>query len=405
MPDRLLPPHRPRLLRRPSTLARAELVFAVVAALAWPLPARADEEPEPPPPEPPPPARTVRFGSPGVFVLSSDAALGIGATTVENSDAESFFVSFAPGFDWFVAPHVSIGIDFFASYVSEHPPGSPQTQTTAVGGGPRFGVDIPLGRSLSLYPRLTAGLESVQRGSISHGDPWLDAYVPLLVHLGPGFFIGAGPSVFHAFSNEKTSDLSLGGERTFVRAHVTFGAWWGGEPAEGVKPAGIVRHDLTADVFGGRGQFAFSSELGSSAVFRTNGHGTDMGAFSATPGVDYFVIDHLSVGLAVTFSYEAARGIDQTGGAVAPRIGYDVGLARGLSLYPHLSTSIATYHVSGGNADAEALVFAGNLYAPFLVHVGHAFVGFGPFLSRELVHTKGNVATSYGADLVVGGWL
>src|SRR6185295_7208083 len=186
-------------------------------------------EPPPPAPEPAPPApapieRTARFGSPGVFVFSSDASLGLGVTARENSANDAFYLSVAPGFDWFIARHLSVGIELFAVYVYD-PASSGDHKTTSLGGGPRFGFDMPIGRSVSIYPRLAVGLEQVERGSISHGGPWIDAYAPVLAHLGQGFFIGAGPSVFHSFSSEKSSDLSLGGQRTFVRAHVTFGAW------------------------------------------------------------------------------------------------------------------------------------------------------------------------------------
>ncbi|CAN5924201.1 hypothetical protein BH11MYX4_BH11MYX4_68310 [soil metagenome] len=51
------------------------------------------------------------------------------------------------------------------------------------------------------------------------------------------------------------------------------------------------------------------------------------------------------------------------------------------------------------------------LYAPVLFHAAsHLFVGFGPYVARDMKNTaegtaSDNFASSVGADLLVGGWL
>ena len=93
----------------------------------------------------------------------------------------------------------------------------------------------------------------------------------------------------------------------------------------------------------------------------------------------------------------------------------DFPLASSLSLYPR--ASIGAAHISesssSGVRETEYVrnrVFVG-LYLPLLVHVAsHAFVGFGPSVTHDLMnryktadHT--NNGTTIAASLTVGGWL
>lgn len=99
-----------------------------------------------------------RFGNPGQWVFTGEA----GATAAYShsprlADESAAAVDLAPGVDLFVARHVTLGAAARISHVSRD-----ADSEIEGGGGPRIGVDIPLGRSLSVYPRL---LVSYARGT------------------------------------------------------------------------------------------------------------------------------------------------------------------------------------------------------------------------------------------------
>jgi hypothetical protein len=82
-------------------------------------------------------------------------------------------------------------------------------------------------------------------------------------------------------------------------------------------------------------------------------------SFRIEPGLDFFVAEHVSVGLAVSVDYSNDTGIDPTTGAivsslqhaysVAPRVGYDFPIAAHVSLWPELSVGVGK--TSGGESE------------------------------------------------------
>jgi hypothetical protein len=152
----------------------------------------APEGPPPPPPPPPedgpiapaptaaaptaaipdvPPVviRRANFGDAGVSVITADSSLGITSTEYSQSEARRFSASFSPGFDYFVIRRLSVGLDLTIAYGLGRGYGADgslvETMITAIGGGPRFGLDVPLGEVVSFYSRATLGVESVHRES------------------------------------------------------------------------------------------------------------------------------------------------------------------------------------------------------------------------------------------------
>ncbi|CAN5748334.1 hypothetical protein BH11MYX4_BH11MYX4_42870 [soil metagenome] len=150
-----------------------------------------------------------------------------GQTTAEWATA----VSLAPGFDVFVARHVSGGAAGRVCYSSR---GS--AREIEGGGGPRFGVDIPLGPSLSLYPRL---LVTYARGTVesttlrgaystrttSSGAVFAASlYAPLLFHVATHAFVGFGPSLTQEIS--RSVDGGSGNPvGTRIGAALVVGGW------------------------------------------------------------------------------------------------------------------------------------------------------------------------------------
>jgi hypothetical protein len=158
-------------------------------------------------------------------------------------------------------------------------------------------------------------------------------------------------------------------------------------------------------VFGGKGQLAILAEAG--VVFS---HTSISGGDSSTtlvlrPAIDYFVIDHLSVGAFTGVSYEKAAGSSATTYGIGPRIGYDIPFTARFSLWPKLGVSYnsTTLKIDTPSVSDTNSAIALNLFAPVMFHTNHYFVGFGPALDLDM---SGDAkATTFALRLNVGGWL
>ena len=104
-----------------------------------------------------------------------------------------------------------------------------------VGGAVRAGVDVPLGASVSIYPRLSLGygVESFSyafAGVVTAGHDeygYVDLYLPLLVHPARHFFVGLGPEVSTDLSRTYTPG-NVSDQSTSVGAGLIVGGWLGG---------------------------------------------------------------------------------------------------------------------------------------------------------------------------------
>ena len=225
---------------------------------------------------------------------------------------------------------------------------------------------------------------------------------------------------------------NVGGQKTAIAAELVVGGYWGGEPPPGETQASRAAPTGPAERFGSAGEFVLSNDLALSAR-SLNYAGTDSTerTFSIGGSLDYFVIDHVSVGFATTFSTAYSRGIDPTTGAVinsstggvtfAPRLGADVPLGASFSIYPQFELGIGhqTYDETGEGSGDQYVddTVSVDLYVPLLVHPApHVFIGFGPSVYHQvssavtypadpLVPAVQNRETTVGARLVVGGWL
>jgi hypothetical protein len=418
--------------------------------------------PPPPPPAPPPPRRApepepaelppsapraARFGDPGVVVISANSSIGVSSTEYSNSRAKFVQALFSPGFDYFAVRGFSIGLDLEVGYSYEQALDVDrvlvETTSTSYGFGPRFGFNVPLGESVSFYPRLTVGIDSqtqdrtypptsfnepATKSSATLSGGYLVLYAPLLFHPAPHFFLGAGPGVYSQFGTGKSSELS-GGERTSLYGSVIVGGWWGGKGGA-PSPAGPADEPFPPPEprrprFGGDDTWVFTGDVGASVGQSTYADSDRKDTrVSISPSVDYFVVEHFSLGVAgfvsrasrsSSGSFGTKNEVARTDVGAAARIGVDIPLGTSLSLYPRAGLSVAhqSYEAKtlGTTTDYAATGLTVALYMPLLVHfASHAFAGFGPSLSHDLTNTvegggASNLGTTVGAALVVGGWL
>jgi hypothetical protein len=238
-----------------------------------------------------------------------------------------------------------------------------------------------------------------------------------LVHPRPHFFFGAGPSVSHDFAEAKGPGFFLG-ERTSFAGRIVLGAWWGGTPDAPPPVEASARNAVKAPRFGEPQQVLFTSEAGASLSHSSySEEATTVTSFSLTPGIDYFVASQVSLGLAAHVGYANEKNghattVESTAFAVTPRIGFNVPIAEWVSLYLRgfLQAGVRTYNDELSSVTRNFVAIG--IYTPLLLHVAsHAFAGFGPYVSHELVNKVPggsgvqNLATSFGANLIVGAWL
>lgn len=169
-----------------------------------------------------------------------------------------------------------------------------------------------------------------------------------------------------------------------------------------------------AGVFGERGQLAIMGEAG--ALFtHTSVSGQDGSTTTLLirPAIDYFVIDHLSVGAFTGMEYSSSTVGSTTTYGIGPRVGYDIPLSERFSLWPKAGLSFNSTTVKldamtiGGirtpeSSDSNTAVDL-NLFVPLMFHSHHYFAGFGPSLDTDLSGSP--KATTIAARLTVGGWL
>jgi hypothetical protein len=151
------------------------------------------------------PAR--RFGERGEVVFTNELVANVYSTAYAGTSSSDTQGSFTFGMDYFFTDHVAAGFSGnggWNNFSGLDTNGNAVTyNTTSYGVAARLGVEIPLGSLLSLYPRASLGAEfgnddeksSAGEDSYSFSEVWIGAYVPLLVHVAPHFFVGFGPSI------------------------------------------------------------------------------------------------------------------------------------------------------------------------------------------------------------------
>jgi hypothetical protein len=167
-----------------------------------------------------------------------------------------------------------------------------------------------------------------------------------------------------------------------------------------------VPANSASGVFGGKGQLAILAEAG--VVFShtsiSDGGGSST-TFVLRPALDYFIIDHVSLGFFTGVDYAKAAGASKTTYGIGPRIGYDIPFTPRFSVWPKVGFSFnsTTLKTDTPPLSDSTSGIALNLFAPVMFHTNHYFVGFGPALDVDL---SGDLkATTFAVRLNVGGWL
>jgi hypothetical protein len=163
-------------------------------------------------------------------------------------------------------------------------------------------------------------------------------------------------------------------------------------------------------MFGEHGQLAILGEAG--ALFtHTSVSGRDGSTTTVVfrPGIDYFVIDHLSLGAFSGIEYSGSPFGSTTTYGIGPRVGYDIPFSERFSFWPKVGFSFGSTTLKvdasalGGSSSTSNTALVFNVYAPIMFHMHHYFAGFGPSLDTDL---SGNAkATTIAGRLVIGGWL
>jgi hypothetical protein len=183
-------------------------------------------EPEAPATEPPRDEPVVeRYGTQGSVVLTNALGLSAQVSTYTTSSAlTSFDVS--PSFDYFVASNVSLGVGATFSHAGR----SDGYHDDVYEAAPRVGFAVPLGRHVTLHPKLSIGAGSRSSSSStaeqeSRTYVWGGLSAPVLVDVAPHFFVGFGPVLVQEIFRKYERGYS--GERlTRIAADGVLGGWF-----------------------------------------------------------------------------------------------------------------------------------------------------------------------------------
>jgi hypothetical protein len=189
-------------------------------------------------PTEPPASRTERqrrFGDRGTFVIS-DATDGYAlSSSYAGTKASNVSVLVEPGFDYFFANHLSIGLELWATYgktVGFDANGNQVVDTSSgFGLAPRVGVEVPILDALSWYPRASIGFGPSSFDETSNGNQnqhttariFVSLDAPLLVHVARHFFVGAGPTAYRELSD--TDQNGYSNQATQFGASGIVGGW------------------------------------------------------------------------------------------------------------------------------------------------------------------------------------
>ncbi|AKV00641.1 hypothetical protein AKJ09_07304 [Labilithrix luteola] len=172
---------------------------------------------------------------------------------------------------------------------------------------------------------------------------------------------------------------------------------------------------MPAVSFGRKNELAISSDAGLLiANTTTQGFHGSTTTITVLPSVDYFLVDHFSIGGFVGLNYTRREGGHTTQFLTGPRVGYDIPVGRYLSVWPKLGLSVSSTSQSVDIVDLTTNTtskqstshtnMAVNVFVPVLVHpVEHFFVGFGPALDADI--TGDTKTTTISGRLTIGGYL
>jgi hypothetical protein len=174
-----------------------------------------------------------------------------------------------------------------------------------------------------------------------------------------------------------------------------------------------------AETFGRKGQLAIIAGSQLAAQRHSYAEGTGGTTIGLTPAVDYFLIDHLSIGARAGVEFttiDASPPYHPSSSFhtyfVSPRVGYELPLGSSVSIWPSANVLYSVGDSAPANPGQRnrGLGFGASL--PVLVHLApHFFVGAGPEAGITWYRFDyGNADysvryASYGVTTLLGGWI
>ena len=177
-----------------------------------------------------------------------------------------------------------------------------------------------MGRMLSLYPRFTLGYESISAletgpfGSgggltarTSESGAFVEIFLPLLFHPIPRFYLASVPTSSTTSARSPAVRLPAGRPPPSA-CRSSSGRTGAGAPAAADEaPRRPPRHRQ----FGEAGEFVLTNAIQSGFHFTTIAGGDlHSSGFGVSPTLDFFVANHVSLGLGMRFLTTQDKGVD-----------------------------------------------------------------------------------------------
>ncbi|RKG93432.1 hypothetical protein D7V97_39970 [Corallococcus sp. CA053C] len=162
--------------------------MALVAGLAVSASAMAAEEPS----LNSDPGKASAFGQPGQVVISQELSGFLGYNTGD----EIFQVRLEPSADYFLQQNLSVGASALVQL------GFGDATIVALGVLGRVGYNLPLAERVSFWPKVGFGIRFGHIPDNSDVAFVLDVNAPILFHVTPHFFVGAGPQMRALISDD-----------------------------------------------------------------------------------------------------------------------------------------------------------------------------------------------------------
>jgi hypothetical protein len=195
----------------------------------WGGPANGDDAGEPA-------HRVESLGRRGTLVLTNATTASVGSFGYSRSNASTFGVTLAPGFDYFVSGSLSLGADIAIGYSSGSSLDTAGTETTfsgtSFGLAPRIGAVLPLASDLvSLWPLVEVGYGIVNTNQSSafgvnmhnKNRSWVQLSLPIVVVVAAPFFVGAGPFFYQELSDSDQNGYE--NNASLLGASFLLGGW------------------------------------------------------------------------------------------------------------------------------------------------------------------------------------
>jgi hypothetical protein len=146
------------------------------------------------------------WGRPGSVLLQG--GFSFQSTTYDTgsffSDTSSLVqLTVAPGFQVFVAGPVVVGAALQLTYLSR---GSSSISSIAI--QPSIGVNLNVGPIAALLPQVNFTFGHLSSGSSDLSRVAFGAYLPVIIHPVPHFFIGIGPDFSQDVSNSDSGSVN-----------------------------------------------------------------------------------------------------------------------------------------------------------------------------------------------------